>query len=61
LAERYRPQLRYHFAEVYRADSAKTATLPLLFSDSDPDNSNNLERENGAILAAANPFLGYPL
>jgi Tol biopolymer transport system component len=61
LLERYRPQLRYHFVESYRADSASTATLPLAsFSDTDPNRSNNLERENGAILAAANPLLGYP-
>jgi hypothetical protein len=60
LIERYRPQLRYHFAEAYRADSAWIATLPLPPFPGDPDRSNNLERENGAILAAADPLLGYP-
>jgi hypothetical protein len=60
LLERYRPQLRYHSAESYRADSAWTATLPLPPFSGDPDRSNNLERENGAILAAADSLLGYP-
>jgi hypothetical protein len=58
---RYIPQLRYHYAESYRADSAWTATLPLPpFSGTDPELSNNLERADGTILAAADPGLGYP-
>ena len=60
LLERYVPQLRYHFAESYRADSAWIATLPLPPFSGDADESNNLERESGAILAAADPLLGYP-
>jgi hypothetical protein len=60
LLDRYLPQLRFHFAESYRADSAWTATLPLPPFSGDPDRSNNLERENGAILAAADALLGYP-
>jgi hypothetical protein len=59
LLERYTPQLRYHFAESYRADSAWTATLPLPPWSGDSERSNNLERENGTILAAADPLLGH--
>ena len=60
LLERYVPQLRYHYAESFRADSAWTATLPLPPFSGDPERSNNLERENGSILTSADPLLGYP-
>jgi hypothetical protein len=55
------PQLRYHFAESYRADSAWTAALPLPPISGDADRSNNLERQNGAILAAADAVFGTRL
>jgi hypothetical protein len=57
LLEKYVPQLRYDSQEQYFADSAATMTDNYTSGST----GNTLQRQDGTILATANPTMGQPL